>query len=43
MRQRVTVWRTMDEMEACLPDAVEYSPASHIVQLAKLIEPVCDT
>ena len=23
------------------PDAVEYSPASHIVQLAELIEPVC--
>ena len=32
----------MDEMEDGLPDAVEYSPASHIVQLAELIEPVCD-
>ena len=32
----------MDEMEDGLPDAVEYCPALHIVQLAELIEPVCD-
>ena len=30
------------ELEDDLPDAVEYSPASHLVQLAELMEPVCD-
>ena len=36
------MWRIMDEIQDGLPDAVEYFPASHIVQLAELIEPVCD-